>query len=120
MNQAIRAKFEEVKILAFDAMDDTYDPVVNSSDDPAPFLHPIRLLVIQNETDVTLVYSFDGITDHLYLPTYGQIVFDFTTNSMSSASGLYIAQGTQVYVRYLVGDPALAGYTTVSAVYGDY
>jgi len=119
-NNAIRAKFEELKTLAFGDMDDTYDPVQDSNGDPAPFLHPIRMLIIQNNTDVALVYSFDGITDQLYLPSFAQVIFDFTSNLTTTGGAFMIAQGTQLYVRYDVGEPALSGNTTVAAVYGEH
>lgn len=82
--------------------------------------NPSRILVIQNFTDKTLSFSWDGSANattgvtgniNLQLMSNGQIVIDETAAGTPQASP-YTAQGTQFWVQY----PNAAGAPTTGAV----
>ncbi len=77
--------------------------------------HPARILWITNLTDVTLLFSMDGVNDHWKLPSQGYILIDVAANQ-NSAQGLYIAEGTRIYVKQ-DGVPS-TGSADVSVMYG--
>jgi hypothetical protein len=64
----------------------------------APLIAPAALFILQNDTDVSVFFSFDGVNDHFFLPTKGFLVLDLATNK-SLDRGAFFAQGTQVWVR---------------------
>jgi hypothetical protein len=109
--QAIRLQMEPVRTLAFGSISGTYMGIGTS------FVNPIRLIFIQNLTDVTLMFSLDGINDHFPLPTNGFLLLDVTSNK-SIAQGFFIAEGTRVYVKE-IGDPS-TGSVYVTTMYGSY
>lgn len=78
--------------------------------------HPIRILQIQNETNAALLFSFDGINDHIFFPSDRGGVYDLTSNKANDGQGWYLSQGTSIYVKES-GNPT-AGTVYVSAFYG--
>lgn len=107
---ALRAAFEPLRSLAFGSIGAAYMGV------GAAFSHPIRMLIIENLTNAELLFSFNGIDDHLALPSGGPIIFDFTTNKGGNSQGFFIAEGDRVYVKES-GTPT-SGTVYVSVVYG--
>lgn len=77
--------------------------------------NPARIFYLQNLTDVTLQFSFDGINDNFPLAANGFILLDATANQ-SHISGCYIAQGQRIYVKTL-GTPA-SGAVYLTVFYG--
>jgi hypothetical protein len=65
-----------------------------------PLLHPARQFLIWNLTNQTLMFSFDGITDHFPLPGSSFFLDDVTSNAALS-KGLMLAQGETLYVKRL-------------------
>lgn len=59
-----------------------------------------RMLLVQNLTDQTLMFSHDGATDHYPLVTNGALILDLTTNRTKDASGAYIAANTRIFCRH--------------------
>lgn len=110
MSLAIRLQAEALRSLAFGSISAVYAGIGTS------FAKPIRILNVQNLTDQTLLFSFNGIDDHFILPTEGFIILDVTTNK-SLSQGWYIAEGTRLYVRDN-GTPTTSGAVYVSAFYG--
>ena len=108
---AIRLAPEPVRSLAFGAISGAYMGIGTA------FSHPIRIIMIQNLTDVSLMFSFDGVDDHVPLPGSGFLLLDVSTNKGTS-NGFYIAEGTRIYVRDL-GAPATVGSVYVSVFYAD-
>lgn len=106
-NLAIRFYPETLRSLAFGSISGTYAGI------GTPFIHPIRVLVLINDTDTLLTYSFDGVNDHLVLPSHDQIVLDVTSNKSQVGGVLSIAAGTRIYVKGTAG----AGSTYLSAFY---
>ena len=75
-------------------------------------IHPIRMFLLQNLTDATLMFSFDGINGHFPLPRNGYIVLDITTNKTQS-TGFFLAEGQRLYVTGIEVPTAGAVYFTV-------
>jgi hypothetical protein len=100
---------EPIRSLAFGSISPAYMGIGTG------FAYPSRLLVIQNLTDAQLMFSFDGVNDHLTLPSSSNIVLDVTTNQ-SLTQGNYWSIGTRVYVKE-VGMPS-DGTVYVTTFYG--
>ncbi len=81
------------------------------------FSHPIKILFIQNLTNAQLLFSFDGVNDHLTLPQNGHFSFDISTNKSNVSSELVFAVGRGVYVKRS-GVPT-SGSVYVTAFYAD-
>lgn len=79
------------------------------------FTNPIRIIFIQNLTDTALTFSFDGVNDHLVLPTNGFMLLDVTANK-TREQGYYIAEGTRIYVKEILSPST--GNVYVSAFFG--
>ncbi len=102
-NLSIRMLFEPQRSLAFGSIGAGYMGVGTAVD------HPIRQFIIQNLTDATLQFSFDGINDHFPLPSNGLLIDDVTSNR-GKGDYFAIAEGTRLYVKQL-------GVATSGAVY---
>jgi len=74
MSLAIRMVPEAVRSLGFASIGIAYMGVGTSLD------YPARMIVIQNLTDEEVMFSFDGIDDHIPLPTRGHLVLDISAN----------------------------------------
>ncbi len=77
-----------------------------------PFTHPVRIMLAQNYTDVTLTYSFDAVNDHFVLPSGGQMIIDVSSDEFQG-NGFLISVNTQMYVK---GSPT-TGSVYISAFY---
>ena len=100
---------EAVRSLAFGSISGTYAGVGN------PLSNPSRILLIQNYTDALLMFSFDGISDHIPVAPNGFVLLDITANKTVS-QGFYIAEGTRMYVKEI--DTPTSGSVYVSSFYG--
>lgn len=107
---SIRFQAEPVRTLDFGSISGGYTGVGTVVD------HPIRQFLIQNLTDVTLMFSFDGVNDHFPIPSNGFFLDDISSNQSHSAQGWYLAQGARLYVKE-VGTPTL-GSVYFSVFYG--
>jgi hypothetical protein len=107
--QAIRLMFEPVRSLDFSSISGTYMSIGSA------LANPIRVLLVQNGTDASLMYSADGINDHFQLPAGGFLLLDVTANK-TVVPGFYIAEGTTFYVKE-IGTPS-TGTTYVTVIYG--
>ena len=106
---SVRMIAEPIRTLAFGSIDPAYMGIGTALENPS------RLLFIQNLTNATLMFSFDGIDDHVILPANSNFVFDVTTNQAQTL-GTYFSAGTRVYVKE-VGLPS-SGAVYVSTFYG--
>ena len=107
---AIRLKPETVRSLAAASVVGGYTAVGTE------FLEPSRILILQNLTDGDVMFSFDGVNDHLAVAGPGAFVLDITSNK-GVAGGLFIAQETIIYVKRI--DTPTTGSVYVSTFYGD-
>lgn len=111
MSLAIRLTPEPVRQLAFGAIGVGYMGIGTQ------MIRPVRIIVLQNLTDVLLMFSFNGIDDHLPLPSNGYLVLDITANKTIS-QGFFLAEGQRIYCRSLVGVPATSGSAYLTTFYG--
>ena len=109
-NLAIRLQAEPIRTLAFGAIVAGYTAVGGG------LANPSRILVLNNLTDADLMFSFDGVTDHLAISGPGSFVLDITANQ-GVAGGLFLAQGTIIFVRE-IGNPT-SGAVYISSFFGD-
>jgi len=109
MAQSIRLVPETLRSLAFGSVGASYMGVGTAFD------NPIRIIFIQNLTDVTLLFSWDGINDHFRLPRDGYLLLDVSANK-NREHGMYISEGTRIYVKE-DGTPT-SGTIDVSVLYG--
>lgn len=110
MSLAIRLVPETVRTLAFGSISGTYMGIGTT------FSKPIRIFLLQNLTDQTLMFSFDGINDHLPLPASGYILLDVTSNK-TLQQGFFVAEGTRIYVKDL-GSAPTSGSIYLTTFYG--
>ena len=107
MSLAIHLGCEELRSLAFGSISGTYAGVGTSISNPA------RIFFVQNLTDVTCTFSFNGVTDHFVLAASGFLLLDVTSNKTVS-QGFYIAEGSRLYVK---GSPS-SGSVYLTVFYG--
>lgn len=82
-----------------------------------PFTNQMRSVIIQNQTDRDLEFSFDGVNNHLTLYPGDKYAGDFTSNK-TTPSGLFLPINTTVYVRVGGGGNPTTGAVYVAAFYG--
>ena len=110
MSLAIRLMPETVRTVAFGAIGAAYIGVGTSLSNPA------RIFILQNYTDVTLWFSFDGINDHLPLLSNTQLVLDIASNK-TNPQGFFASQGQRIYVKQYDA-AASSGAVHLSTFYG--
>jgi len=110
MSSAIRFAPETVRSLAFGSIVAGYTAIGTALE------HPIRIFLLQNLTDETLMFSFDGVNDHIPVSLGGYLLIDVTANK-TLVQGFYIAEGSSIYVKR-IGIPT-TGAVYVSTFYGD-
>lgn len=77
-----------------------------------PLESPMRIMIFQNLTDVTLTFSFASGMDHFVLPTQGQFVLDVSSDEFQG-NGFIVSINTQMQVK---GSPS-TGAVYISAFY---
>lgn len=106
---ALRMAFEPLRSLAFGSIGGAYMGV------GTPIEHPSRQFLVQNLTDATLLFSFDGVNDHFRLPANGFWLNDNTANR-SVSQGFFLSEGTRLYVKQ-DGVPT-SGNVNFTVIYG--
>jgi len=71
--------------------------------------HPARQILLQNYTDATLWFSFNGVDNHFPLLSNALFVLDITANKTFS-EGFYLGEGKRLYCMQL-------GVPTTGSVY---
>lgn len=107
---AVRFAAEPLRSSAFGAVTGSYTAI------GTPFEHPIRIIFIQNLSDETLLFSFDGVNDAFRLTGNGFLLLDIMANH-GTPSNWNIAQGSSVYVKN-DGVAPTTGSADVAAFYG--
>lgn len=107
---AIRLEPEDMRSLAFGSITSSYMGIGTA------FTKPIRIFLVQNLTDVLMIFSFDGANDHFPLPSNGYMLLDISANK-TREQGYYIAEGTRVYVKDN-GDSPTMGSVYITTFYG--
>ena len=107
-NLAVRMYPEPLRTLAFGSISGTYAGL------GAALAYPSRIYWVQNQTDVVLTYSWDGVNDHFVIAAGGFVLLDVTSNRTDTGGSLNIAVGQRTYVK---GSPTL-GATYLTSFYG--
>lgn len=110
MSLAVQAKFDPMRKLAYTGITSAYAAV------GAKLAHEARCLWINNNTDRELTFSFDGIDDHISLPSLGYFFWDITANR-NRDHGYFLPVGKKLYVRTETINPT-TGRVTLSVMYG--
>ena len=110
MSLDIRLVPETLRSLAFGSIGATYMGIGTALTEPS------RILIIQNLTDAILLFSHDGVNDHLILNTLTSLVLDVTANKTID-TGFYVAAGTRIYVKR--SGIATTGSVYVSSFHGE-
>jgi len=71
-------------------------------------------ILIINDSNRDIGISFDGTTDHLFLPENQRLEFNFQTNAQPQNNTAQLALGTVVYVK---GNAAGTGFVALSGWY---
>jgi len=108
---SIRIEAEPVRSLAFGSIGAAYMGVGTSIDRPA------RMILIQNLTDESLMFSFDGVNDHFPLAASGYLLLDITSNKTVDL-GFYLPEHERLYVKE-IGNPT-TGSVYFTTFYGDH
>ena len=111
INLAIRLAAEPLRSLAFGSISGTYAGIGTA------FVNPCRILLVQNLTDETMLFSFDGVNDHFVLPAEGFVLIDVESNKTTTGGALNIPVGTRIYAKD-AGTPPTTGAVYVSTFYG--
>jgi len=110
MSSSIRLAVDEVRTLGFASIVAGYTGIGTR------FEHPARIIFVQNLTDKLLMFSFDGVTDHFPLAPNGYLLLDITSNK-TQEQGLYLAEGSRLYVREI--DNPTSGSVYLTLFYGE-
>lgn len=115
MAYGVRILPETLRSAAFGAIGANYSAV------GAAFAHPVRIIMITNNTDAGVLISFNGVDDHVALPSNGFILLDVMSNKANSInSAAFIAEGTIIYAKRLSGAPTMGAlYISVFYALGD-
>lgn len=99
---SLRIMAEPVRTVAFGAITNVYTGIGST------MTQPIRVFLIQNLTDVAMMISFDGISDHFPLAASGYMLLDITTNK-SLTQDFFLTKGQRLYVKQLSGAASTGG-----------
>lgn len=81
-----------LRSLNFAALVGGYIPIGN------PAESPVRIAKFYNNMNKAVLVSWDGSTDHMFLPSGSFTLLDISTNRIRE-DGYFIAQGQQFYVQ---------------------
>lgn len=109
---ASRVAFEPLRILDFSEITDSSYTLVGST-----FVNPVRMLKVYNDTNAVLIVSYNGISDHDYLPAGGSgYIYDYGANQSSKAGLLDQPALLGVWVKYFSSAPT-SGQVAVVDIY---
>lgn len=91
-----KAQFDTVRSRAASTFTGSYQTLGSAISNRA------RVLYFVNNTSQDVTVSIDGTNDHIVIPSGAFFLLDLAANAISS-NGLYIPQGTQVYVNAAAG-----------------
>ena len=96
-----RAYLEPLRSLAFGSISGSYAAI------GTPTEHPVRLVCITNATQGDMLFSLDGVTDHLFVNAGSFKLFDIQSNmTPEKESAFVLDQGTQFYVKQIAAPVA--------------
>lgn len=78
---------------------------------------PARLIIIQNMTDESLMFSVDGTNDHFPIYKLSNMTIDLTANKTSDTSVFAMSAGESLWVKHMGTQPT-QGKVYFSTVFG--
>ena len=93
LGSALRVKFEELRSLDNGDFDSTYVLVGSTFD------QPVRMLKVNNTSDVDLIISYNGVDDHDFVPSQAGYIYDYGSNKIDPAGIFEQPKGEGVWVR---------------------
>jgi len=81
-----------------------------------PFQEPCNLIRIVNNSDVAIMLSYDGVTDHDVVMADRTVTINAQLNKRSTCPNTKFARGTKVYIKYILG-AGKRGYIRVIGYY---
>ena len=106
---SIRLRAETCRSLAFGGIGVGYTAIGTAME------NPIRVFLIQNLTNATVWFSFDGVNDHFPLGATAYMLLDISANKTQD-TGFYMAEGDRLYVKRL--DVPTSGSVYLTTFYG--
>lgn len=89
--QSVNLFSEPLQSLAFGDISGTYALL-------GTLANPSQVYLVQNLSNATMTFSYDGTTDNFQLPALGYIILDVGTNKGNFQS-LSVPQGTSISVK---------------------
>ena len=108
---SVRLMAEPLRSLPFGSVGATYTGIGTSLSNAA------RIIQLQNLTNVTLLFSLDGVTDNFRLAANSFLLLDITANRTVD-QGWYIAQGQRFYVKEDTAGAPGSGTVDLAVFYG--
>lgn len=105
-SSAIRLNVEPLRTLAAGGIGVDYTLIGSRLN------HPVRLIILMNLTDARLLFSFDGVTDHLVLPENSNTTLDIAANR-TSTTGWFMGEKRGIWVKRDQNPTAGSVYLTV-------
>lgn len=102
--------FETLRSLVYTSISSSYAAV------GTPFVNPIRLICISNNTDGDMLFSVNGTTDVLFVAGGSFKLFDLCTNRLNAQESWMLPAGTQFYVKQSTAPSKNSVY--IEALYG--
>jgi len=93
-DNATKVQFDPLVAISALLLDNTYGAAATT------YAHPVRQLILQNNTSEPIMVSFDGVNDHIWVKDEVSMILDFTSNAMGSFNQLQQVTGTKVYLRF--------------------
>lgn len=94
MSNIQTVSFDALRSLASGSITTSYVAV------GGPFVNPVRLICLTNNTDGDMFFSVDGSTNHLFIPKGAFKLFDLNTNRTNQGQWWVLPINTQFYVKY--------------------
>jgi len=110
MNQSVLYP-QALRSLAFGSVAAGYTAV------GAALALPARLAYFFNGTDAAVIISWDGTTDHQFLPAGGFLLLDIATNATKFANSCVVPAQTRFFVKRAAGAPSSGDFYI--SLYGD-
>jgi hypothetical protein len=108
---SVRIFPEILRTTAFGSITTSYVAVGSA------LLFPSRVINFQNTTDIPIFVSWDGVNDHMYIPSMSFILVDEGANKGGNADEFCAAKGTSFYIKYSGSAPTL-GLFAITSFYG--
>lgn len=103
MSYGTRAAWEPLRLVAAGSVTASYAALGTALADY------VRELTFKNNTDNTVLVSFDGTNDHLRFPANSAEAVDLTANKVRD-DGLFVPKGTQIYVKHTGSAPTTGNF----------